>query len=639
MALLKSVTDALELKLEGKQDLVSLPKQTMRQAVCVFFYGKPAEDYRRSIQRGTAKGWGGAANEVRYFLLTEPNLVSLQFYSREKDSFEPISVPDLLDVFDEMQKANTAGFFRHGSPSISTYCLLDSSVFDSSDDLATWYNFIQQLKEVADDIVMSKTLMLLLREGRRYRPLAKQVRKILLEQDRISHATPNSSVYNSVFVLSTLAHGRDDQMGAYPLPTTSDGRFFQDYPLFADLILLSNTEESPWRLLFPSGAHTEERIAFFSAAYRCNKKPIEQIVLLSLYKAMEYIKGVKDRQAANLVLQEKLSVLVNAWVDDIVAQLYAKGLPSSDFLRLLPGEPQEFETFEQRVQGSAGVLEKFFERYFQSALDQHVSMCAASLQDKYVCSLREELTFPAFAKITSEDDCAIALKLIANTMEYRTLPPEDGIKQLLHLRTLETIAPYSEKALQEVFTQAKQCEVAFNSLFADVVAAYSSQNTELCKSIEAQYAGTVDNYLARSAKIPTKITQLMQIAPSKDHLLFEVQTLVGEMFSSESIFQIDYVNEIQKSEDDKVQTFVQELKEHIESDVHFNSRRNTPPPVLQAYFLDTMEGESRLLTLLKEERASGPPITFFDSPHSNMVEALWVYGYPQIHLEEERRQI
>jgi len=633
LALPKEVKDALGLKLGSKQDLVRMPKQSMKQSACVFFFGKPAAEYFQSIQRGTKKGWGGAASDVRYFLLDKPVMSSLQLLAPD-GTLKSISDEDLQDLFDKMRAPSAA--FPLGSANISVYCLLDSSVLASEDDFTAWFNFVKEIKEVSGDIVMSKMLLLLLREGTRYQAFAKKIRRKLWELDRATHAARNYQIYDSVFVLSTLAHGRNDQSGTKPLPTRDDGRFFLDYPLFADLLLLSNTQGNTWRLLYPSGEHTQERIAFFSAAYRYDKKPTEQIVLLALYETIECIQKEKEWQEKSIVLSDRLHVLISRWIDHIISQLSEAGIPDMDFLALLPGKPEEDESFERRTQSSAQCLTAFFESEFQAKLEALIAHQSANLQESYECDLRRELSFLAFTSMSDVNDCPRIFEKAVGKMDYLHLPVGEGVAQLLRWRVLQQIQPHALKAFQEVFVQAQSCERAYNGLRSDILSDYSAQNPELREKIEAHYSTAIRDYLKQSILLPAQFVQVFRITPIVQDLLSVMQTFVDKMFSEKQIFQIDYANELQDSDDGtKAQKVVEKLKLHIDSDVHFSSRHQTPLPVLHAYFLDTMDEQSRLYALLSTPSPGDPPITIFDSANSNMAEALWVYAYPQGHLKEE----
>lgn len=613
------------------QSIKSLKKTNISSAdfsrphypVCIFYYGTRTAEYHPELLSDITSGWGGNADYILFYTVEDPGFNSvIDTKTGQKLSVEDIQtqITDLLslqNVFADMSK-------------LSLYCLVDTTEIRSGEEFVKWYRMINHISEIVG--VSSLTmLMVILNESLQFNNTAKSIKNALRDAYNSSEiGTAERHLYDSVFVL-----GNRLKNGSFIKIDPRENEY-ANFNLFADIVLLSNTESADYnnRRMHLYG---NEKPAI-TAAYGFVQKPMMEIAMIALRIILQQLKQTMVVQSLDVETLMKALKIQNgrcALYDQYYAEIRNK-LPGQDFLKWLPNAAESASTvsFTQLNQDTLGCLRQFVTtnhlKITREELLQRkgeISKEAFNLLSAALPASQLNNGIPTEIRDAALDKAEIALN------DPEQLPAPHAIEGMVK----KTIAKEMREILDEVISravkQAQKCIGDFQQIISELERMFAVGEEGTKGNLTSFYSNIIQRYYSDANKRNMLLHRILNIENDKSTMLQLLHAELVQLFESDPVFKLSFSEELIErlgavDTERRAQFFIgQELIKNLSERIGYYSKNVFKERKFEAYLLNTEGSHNNLLYKYLSERAIPPEVTrtFFNTCNNDMAESIWFY--------------
>lgn len=597
---------------------------------CIFYLGKTSELYMQEMNNDLNRGWGDSASHIKHYRISDPENVmeSMTDFNNNKITVDVIrkEVTELMSMHDVFLDMNY----------ICVYAILETTNINPN-DFKKWYLFLYEIQK-ALPISMRTILMVILNQSLAYLDSSEKIRESLLElYDDSEIGGPKEHIYDSVFLFSNRLRN-----GGF-INLNYDSEDYADYNLFADLILLTDTNSS----------NTSERIAklynktvpAISASYAHLSKPTWEIAMITLKRCLSIIKEALGESRNNNIDRDIISKVLNISNGSmpVIDEFYNtniqpkinSGLPAIDYLptkkdcKLLNYNVADNET--------QGCLSAFVQINFLDTSKKIINENKTQLVNQIKNHIIKRLTLPQqrsfhyySANIEEEVYNLLSLRSPIDVSRINTV---DAIKLIAKKKTIEYFAPLVVTALKEIKESSGISIKLFENIYLSVNKMTAGSNDGLFQRVHEFYEDIVNLYYADNSRIESITKRIVSNCQSQEDVFNELNTELNSIFSNYPIFGMSFVDELAERMKSKGDSFnigsliASELLQDIDKKLALYSYNVYPSHYYEAYFLNTsIETENSPVTVLAERaNAINIPISFQNTLNNERIETIWFY--------------
>ncbi|MCL2071281.1 MAG: hypothetical protein FWH07_03495 [Oscillospiraceae bacterium] len=621
----EKITGLLTARNVGDYGYSSFP--TPYYPVCVFYFGSQSAIHHERISKKLTHGWGGAANQIPFYVLESDGLKTLEGENRNMEEFGE-DMTNLLSCSNIY--ANPSG--------ISLYCILDTDSVNSCSsgnagvDFGNWYFAVNRIKQMINT-PLTTMLLIALNDEFNHQKKSVEIKQTLCG---IYQSQNNTHLYDSVFVI-----GRRLRNGAYSGETDSD--------LYANIILLSNTIDG----IDSSGgseSQNDRRDNLYksskpalSAAYACSAKPIGDIAIITLKTITAKLSEMLNDSRLNKADESRVAKIleVDKGRSELYERVFAKiegHFPSNDYLYQLPGKPDLSKTFAEADNASYGCLSAFLESNHFSITENQVSILKDEIVSQLTKRVCEQLTAAGLYEGVDETVITAALDkagVMLDALSYAECTAIDAVKVKLKSGVADAMKGIIRETFAHLSAKSKICMDSFFRIKKSVDMMPAIREIGSGLHLVEFYTDKANRFLnaENSAKI---FNRVFSVHNKDEDVLDALFSAMESCFLSDKIYRSSYIDEMYERlgiNDIHTATsqIIGELIENLDEKVRFYSATVFPNNrTFEAYFLNTLArspiDENGLYERLKRrELPANTGRTFFNTQSNDTVESMWFY--------------
>lgn len=597
---------------------------------CIFYLGKSSELYMKEMNNDLNRGWGDSASQIKHYRISDPENVmeSMTDFNNNKITVDVIrkEVTELMSLHDVFLDMNY----------ICVYAILETSNI-SPNDFEKWYLFLYELQK-ALPISMRTILMVILNQSLAYLDSSEKIRESLLKiYDNPEIGGFKEHIYDSVFLFSNRLRN-----GGY-INLNYDSKDYEDYNLFADLILLTDTNSSS----------TSERIAklynktvpAISASYAHLSKPTWEIVMITLKRCLSIIKEAlgesKNTNIDRNIIAKVLNIsngsmpVIDEFYNTNIHPKINSGLLAIDYL---PTKKEctllNYNVADNETQGC---LSAFVQINFLDASKKLINSNKTQLVNQIKNHIIKKLTLSqqrSFHYYTGNiEEEVYSLLSLRSPLDLSRINTIDAIKLITKKKTIEYFAPLVVTALKEIKESSGLSIKLFETIYLSVNKMTAGSNDGLFQRIHEFYEDIVNLYYADKSRIESITKRIVSNCQSQDDIFNELNTELNSIFSAYPIFGMSFVDELAERMKSKGDSFnvgnliASELLQDIDKKLALHSYNVYPDHYYEAYFLNTsIDNENSPVAVLAERaNAINIPISFHNTLNNERIETIWFY--------------
>lgn len=597
----------------------------------IFYLGKNSEFYYEEMSNDLIAGWGDSATYIKHYIVNDSvkSLDTLLDFDGNH-----ITVEDLKKDITKMM-SNSVVFSDMNY--INIYCILETSYL-TVDQFKGWYLFIENLKSVIP-VALRTCLMLILNQSLDNMENSQKVRECLLSLYKSEeYGSPDSHLYDSVFLFSNRLRN-----GSY-IELNSNSQDYLDYNLFADIILLSNTNNS--ETMSRMEKIYNKKIPALSAAYSNLSKPISDITMITLKRALNRIKNeiskISDENTVEYNIISKILGITNGNVP-FIEEFYRNHIENktTDLIALeyLPSKKSCLNMkYEEANEETQGCLDYFVKKnYFEipkKMIEENKSNLIKQIKGKITAymTLQQQKSLQFF-----KGDVELTVKELLNSstnVEYKNADVKNAITLMVKRNTIEQFIPIIVAAVKELIEASKNSVNLFGEIYHNINSMTAGENKGLRVNLQSYYEDIVDMYYIDRSRIDAVTKNILVNCLSISDMLEILKKEMENIFASNPVFSMSFVDEliarvaIYGESVDIGNLITQELINNLDNKLALHSYNTFSERYFEAYFLNTsQEVENNSLVQALEQRAKGlsVPVTFYNTLSDEMIESIWFY--------------
>ncbi|MCL1789514.1 MAG: hypothetical protein FWG33_04075 [Oscillospiraceae bacterium] len=592
--------------------------------VCVFYFGTKSAVHHNAVSKKLTHGWGGAANQIPYYILEPDGLKNLngESHSAEMLGEDMTTLLSCSNIY-----VNPSG--------ISLYCILDTdSVYSErvSESFEQWYSAIENIKTMMNTPL---TAMLLIALNDEFNHQKKSV-EIKQKLCQIYQKQNKSHIYESVVII-----GRRLRNGAYAGNASGD--------LLANVILLSNTidddigngeigiRDGRRENLYKAG------IPALTGSYSCSAKPVGDIAMITLKtitaKLSEMLREYQSEKADENRVSRILEV--DKGQSELYERVFAKisgHLPSNEYLRLLPGKPDLTKSFAEVDKNAYGCLSAFLEANHFPVIERQILEQKDELVSQLTQRICQHLTAAELYEGVPETAISAALDkacAMLDALTYADCSAVDTVKVKLKSGVADVMNEMIRETFDDLSAKSKICVDGFFRIkkSVDMMPAIREMGTGL--HLVEFYTDKANRFL--NAENSRLIFNQVFAAHNKEaDVMDALFSAMESCFESAQVYRHPYIDEMYERlgiNDIHIATsqIIGELIENLDEKVRFYSATVFPSNrTFEAYFLNTavrsrIEENGLYERLKKRELPPNTGRTFYNTHSNDIIESMWFY--------------
>lgn len=600
-----------------------------KHPVCVFYLGKGAKGYQKEMNNDLIRGWGDSATQIKHICINNPedmigsmtdandNAMSVEMLRNEVTG-----MMTRADVFDDMNL-------------VHIYCFIDTTAM-LSEEFEKWYTFTLELSKVLP-VSLRTAFIVILNQSLNYVERSEQVRAKLLELYKSdAYSEPNSHAYNAVYLFSNKLKN-----GVF-ITLDSESEDYQEYNLFADVILLSNTNNSEVNTRIIN--LYDRRTPAFTAAYSNLSKPIKDIVMITLKKCLAVVRThIDDINAREVVSEDIIPRILNItngsmpFINQFFDDHIRPRIPDFQSLEYLPTESSclklPYEEADVRTQGCLGL---FVQRNYFDTAQRIIDLHKSDLMQKIKSYIKSNMTVAqqrSFQFFGGDLDA-----IVKNVLSYKTdmdankkANVADAIAMMTKKNVINQIAPLVIEALEELRSNSRKSRELFGDLYEDINKMILSGEDGLRQNLKSFYENIVEMYYLETTRVDNLSKDILSCSSIEEMLVVLMKEL-NNIFGSNSVFTLSFFHELTErvkalgASVNVGEMITKELINNLDSRLALSSYNMYPECYFEAYFLNTNTGNNEnLLYEALTKRESIKNITCHNTLSNDMVESIWFY--------------
>jgi hypothetical protein len=593
------------------------------------YFGAKSAQCHDTVSKKLINGWGGAANQIPYYILEPEGLKNLDGENLGAEAFGT-DMTNLLSCSNIY--ANPSG--------ISLYCILDTnSVADApaADDFGKWYFALDNIKKMLNT-PLTTMLFITLNDEFNYQQKSVEIKQKLCE---IYQSQNNVHSYGSVFIL-----GRRLRSGAY-----ADG----SGELIANIILLSNTAGDGERR---KSLYKADKPAL-TAAYACSAKPIGDIAIITLKaitaKLAEMMNDGKNKVDEGVLVK---ILEIDKGQSELYERVFAKisgYVPSNDYLKLLPGKPDLSKSFAEADEESYGCLNAFLEANHFAIIDKQIANLKPDIVSRLTDRVCGQLTAAGLYDGINENIISATLDkagIMLDAFDYADCTAVEAVKVKLKSGIANGMHGIIQENFATLSVNAKACVEGFFRIkkSADMMPPVREIGTGM--HLAEFYTDKANRFL--NAENTAKIfKRVFGVNNKESDILDALFSAMEECFQSDKVYRYSYIDEMYERlgmNDIHIATsqIIGELIENLDEKVRFYSATVFPNTRhFEAYFLSFRHktntpmpyseiNENGLYERLKKrELPPNTQRTFYNTHSNDIIESMWFYECRENDLTAE----
>lgn len=613
---------------KGIQDLnVGKPKYP----TCVFYLGDKSASYMSEMNNDLTRGWGDAGTHVKHYKVCDANNMMESISNCEGIS---ISLESLRhDVTELMMMQDVFADMNF----ISIYVIIETSNM-SAEIFEKWYHFVEEIQS-ALRISLRTALIVIVNQSLDHIESSEKIREKLLDiYNSKETGGEKTHLYDTVFLF-----GNRLRNGSF-INLNSSSKEYEDYNLFADLILLTNTNttENAQQLDKLYNRNTPA----LSAAYSHLSKPVWDITMITLKRCLNKIKASLDtKNLANLDnknIIEQILKLSNGSMP-VIDEFYKTNIqPKVDkaiqALEFLPSQRRCLSmTYDLADDETQGCLSAFVQKncveITKSIIESNRPELITQIKASILASMtlqQQKSFFYYTANIGEEVENLFAIN---SKSDYSRVKVSDAVKNKTRKATIALFSPLVITALEEIREVSGASIDLFGKVYECVGKMNIGSNSALSDNIHEFYEDIVDLYYLDRARIENITKNIISKCRSNKDLFETLYKELSSVFSSNPIFSMSFVDELTerlKSKGDNLNIealIAKELLQGTDNKLALHSYSVYPNHYFEAYFLNTdKKGNTPLVTILtKRGEELNIPVLCQNTLSNERIETIWFY--------------
>lgn len=597
---------------------------------CIFYLGENSEKYYSEMHNDLVRGWGDSALYIRHIKIDTPDNIADSMYDLQGNkisiSMLKQQITDMMsnsNVFDDMNFVNV-------------YCLLETSKMNA-EVFEKWYSFILEAQKHLL-VTLRSTLMVILNQSLDQINLSNEIRERLLSlYNSNQYSSEKTHIYDAVYLFSNRLKN-----GQY-IKLDTDSKEYIDYNLFADLILLTNTQNSETSRRIEKLYN--KKIPAFTAAYSNLSKPIRDIVMITLKKCLNIVRTSIDNSDSNGDISDDLiSQILNfnngttPFIENFYRTHIEPTLSSFDALQYLPCETSclnmSYKAANERTLDCLDIFVK--ENYFLSS-QKIIDVNKSELMKQIKKQIADRMTVSqqkAFQFYTGDIETIVkSLLLTETTIDEARGNVTDTIRLKIKRNVVNQLIPIIVDALNDVKINAQNSKRLFSDLYQNVNLMISGTEDGLRYNLQSYYENIVELYYMDHNKVAEITKAILSGCNTYEEMLEALKKELESIFKSESVYSMSFIDELVSRVGALGDTInigdliTRELIDKLDNKLALYSYNTYNERYFEAYFLNTLQNNKNSLfsSLQAREKNIGISVTYQNTLSNDMVESIWFY--------------
>lgn len=596
---------------------------------CIFYLGENSEKYYSEMQNDLVRGWGDSALYIRHIKIdTSDNIAdSMHDLQGNKISISMLKqqITDMMsnsNVFDDMNFVNV-------------YCLLETSKMNA-EVFEKWYTFILEAQKHLL-VTLRSTLMVIINQSLDQINLSNEIRERLLSlYNSNQYSSEKTHIYDAVYLFSNKLKN-----GQY-IKLDTKSKEYIDYNLFADLILLTNTQNSETSRRIEKLYN--KKIPAFTAAYSNLSKPIRDIVMITLKKCLNIVKTSIDNSDSNGdISNDLISQILNfnngttPFIESFYRTHIEPTLSNFEALQYLPCDTSCLNmSYKAANEKTLDCLELFVKENYFSASQKIIDVNKSELMKQIKKQIADRMTVSqqkAFQFYTGDIENVVKSLLLTETsIDEARGNVTDTIRLKIKRNVVNKLIPIIVEALNDVKINAQNSKRLFSDLYQKVSLMISGTEDGLRYNLQNYYENIVELYYMDHNKI-SEITKSILSCNTYDEMLEVTKKELEFIFKSDSVYSMSFIDELVSRVGALGDTInigdliTRELIENLDNKLALYSYNTYNERYFEAYFLNTLQNNKNSLfsSLQAREKNIGMSVTYQNTLSNDMVESIWFY--------------
>lgn len=598
---------------------------------CIFYFGKNSESYMKEMCNDLLRGWGDSARHIKHFSVRNPHSFEDSMYDFEDNR---VTVEALQEEITVMMRNSTVFSDMNY---VNVYCILETTSM-SVEDFEKWYALINTISEKLIVPVRS-FLMVILNQSLNCIEETNRIRQALLDlYNSNKYSNEKTHIYNSVFLLSNRLKN-----GGY-INLEADSQEYIDYNLFADIILLTNTDNDDLRTRI--GMLYDKRVPAFTAAYGNLSKPINDIVMITLKKSLNIIKNsIDDEDSGYVATNDLILQMLNIkggnmpFIDEFYKNHIYPKISDLGALNYLPGNfPLNNISYEEANEKTQGCLELFVKyNYFDfvsKTIQDNKAVIVKQLKNQIAKNMSVEQQ-KSFRFFNGNIESIVSNALVSNAVyaDKKKMSTENAIRVMIRRRVVEQFVPIVTQVLKDLRNNTQGSLKIFGDLYRDVNQLNSSGNEGLRQNLQTHYENIVSDYYIDRSKVNNITKTILTECSTEAEVVSALRRELENIISYSPVYSMSFVDELVgrvEALGEGINTgalIARELVNNLDNKIALNSCNMFRDCFFEAYFLNTEQNSKNSLYNALQQKANNHhiPVTYYNTLSNDMVESVWFY--------------
>lgn len=603
---------------------------------CIFYLGDNSVGYQKEMNNDLIRGWGKAASYIQHIFVKSADDLENSLYD-ENDNTLSIEMlkKKITDMMSYSQIFSDMNF-------LNVYFILETTGV-TADEFEKWYSILEELeKEFL--ISIRSCLMIILNQSLDISEESKLLRQKLYDIYKSNeYSEENSHIYDSVFLFSNRL--RNGQF----ININCDSPEYMDYNLYADIILLLNTNDSD---LNNRRSNLYNRtVPAFTAAYRNLSKPTQDIVMITLKKMLVLIRNSiedinNDLTVNDNIISEILGVKNGSL--PIIEKFYHEVIESSfnveEALKYLPSEESVFNlSFEQADGVTQGCLRLFYNNIINNLIKEKVEQCKNEIKLQLKSEINKKMNVKqhqALRLYNGNIESVIKSLLHYNIDLLHNERVKDTIFILLKNNLVLQFIPIITEVILDLQKAERESINIFSELYHDINLMSTESGGGLRQNLENFYENIVETYFIND-KIKDLTKKILSECNTKEDMILVLNNQLKSIFTNNSVYKLSFVDELVKrvvalgKNIDIGNLITSELTNDLGYNIALHSLNSYSNRFFEAYFLNTQSDDNKkniLLSSLKKQENTVMK-TYYNTLNNDMVESIWFYKCSEDNIQ------
>jgi len=609
----------------NNNDMSSTGYSRPQYPTCIFYFGRRSQAFHSELIADITRGWGGNVDYVKFYGMDDP----------DSDAVSDMRTGSSLDVFamrEQLTEMLSAQMVYADMTHVALYCILDTTDISDMEVFRKWYRRIDRIREIFGGIYVRSMFMVVLNESLALTENARAIKKTIKElYEDENTGGANSHLYDSVFIFSNR-----QKNGAFIKLDPADPDY-ENYNLFADVILLSNTRDAEYnnRAAQLYGSNKPAMLT----AYGYYQKPMSDIILISLNIIFNKIRDFMSSKAVTAdVLSNALGTANGRFaVYDRFFNEIRELMPGDDFLAFLPGKGISAATFAEVDRATTACLGMFLQQNHVGVVRRELLSRKEYIKKDTIESLAGTLNDAQLVNGISGD--VLNTVFDKASMAYSNpegMPVGPAMETIVRKEIANGLRPVIEEALSEAVVMAKDGFNCFRQLSGELEKLYAVGEGAQRKNLVAFYGDKINRYYNDPERVRSLMNRVLAIGITKEEMLQELYSELKKMFESDPVYRASFFEELTArlgalDSGARAQEFIgQELVNNLGDRIGLFSANTFRERTFEAYMLNTASNggvsDNLMYSYLKARAIPGEiGRTFFNTCSNDMAESIWFY--------------